>query len=62
MMGEVKYAFELDDVVMVKALGHKGIVQMLGCDRGGILYHVKMAGESSWFYEDQLELSKGKEE
>ena len=53
---KVEYAFELDDVVVVKELGCVGIVQMLGCDHGGALYHVKMAGGSGWFYEKHLEV------
>jgi len=57
-MRKVEFVFNLGEVVVVKALGNEGVVQMLGCDRGGAMCYVVMAGEHGWFYEDQLKAVK----
>ena len=55
---KVEFGFELGSVVVVLALGSKGIVQMLGYDRGGTMYYVKTEGHAGWFYGDQLGMQK----
>lgn len=51
---KVEFGFELGDLVKVKSLGCRGVIQMQDIDRNGVLYYVRTVTHAGWFYEDQI--------
>jgi hypothetical protein len=54
-MKSVDFNFDLDEVVIVKLTGDKGIITFLGFDDAGVQYAVKNREGSIWWKESQIE-------
>jgi hypothetical protein len=52
---EVKFQFDIDEVVKIKLTEGKGIVTFLGFDDAGIQYAVKTKENNNWWKESQIE-------
>lgn len=54
MATNVEFKFDLDETVVVKLTGEKGIVDFLGFDDGGAKYHVQTGKDGAYWKEAQL--------
>lgn len=56
-MNKVEYKFYMDQRVTTP-FGDDGIIEMLGCDDGGVKYYIRTKVDSGWFKESELALSR----